>query len=204
MSKSELSSLHYSNSRINVIQSYDGTIASAKRASAVLSGSYKMMHFNYDGEETYIRLRLHWQWSKVPIFTYHDIVGCSISEGMYYDPETSYHNVYYYDKFGRSTRTVRFPVKPNGLTSYVSSIVNMNITPHSDLEQEYAMQGFAYFGWTKIGDIPEVGGFIKYGHSYLTVMPSISVDTGGVSFTLQPANKIKEEYSHYFHEKKIY
>jgi hypothetical protein len=200
-SESKLKDKGYSDAKIAAVKSYSGTEAEMRAAAATLIGTYSPVMFSYANGKTTFSCRLSWNWDTMPVWTFHDIVACSISENMYYNSE-SYHQVSYYypDNYNQYYKTIKYSMKPDAPTGIMSNTFDMNLYNTPGGEKGVAKYGYAFFKWDKMGSVPEVAGFIKYGHAIFSITPSISLGADGISFSIEPGLTINEDYNNYYHE----
>lgn len=200
-SRSELKELGYSEERIDHIKAYDGSEASARAASAKFTAKIRLNRHEYISSEDITRFRIHyeWEWSDEPAMTHTDIIGACVSEGMYFEEDYSYHVVLLYNNVGKYIKGVNEKFRP----TYVLHCAESTFKLTRNFPVEYALEGWAYCSFTKVGRVPEVSMTVKYGHTTWAVEPSISVGPGSFGFGFSPSWYVKPmgDDNYYIHSR---
>lgn len=183
--KSELKELGYSEERIDLIKAYDGSEASARAASANFTARIYLMEHDYYSSKniTRFRIRFIWEWSDVPFITQTDIIGACVSEGMYFEEGKSYNIIHLHNNQGTYIKGVEEGFRPASEIHCMESKFKMV----RNFPSEYATEGVAYCSFTKTGRVPEVAMIVRYGHTTLSVEPSLSVGPGSFGFGFSPS-----------------
>ena len=172
-----------------------------RAAAAQLTASLIKQSFTYSSPKTSLKALIEWSWSSKPAFVGKDIWGFSASEGMYVDLSNSNTELWYYKNVNTANPRTKLMKKPEiaGSNSCGKVVFNMNTPDYTTNTPNIAMAGKLYIAFTKQSKLTEVGVYAKYGHSTVSVTPSISVGATGYSFGITPSSKVTETKSLYKH-----
>lgn len=204
LSDKELKKRGYTDKKIKKIREFDGTMISASEIVGDMTITYRLHAFSYSSGRTSFANSMRWEWNQLPLFTFHDAIASSISEGMYRH-NSAYHQVWYYD-MGDKNDFVEYKIydmdsagEPTGL---MGNTFDVNLYQVGDTEHPIAMKGFAYFYWQKLDDVQQVSGYIKYGHTYISCIPTFKLTGSGLYVSVEPGWKVDDLFNKYFYEER--
>ncbi|MBC9785939.1 hypothetical protein H1S01_15750 [Heliobacterium chlorum] len=187
-----LKNMGYTDSQINTLKNFKGTESEIIALSATCTLKAALNNFSYNSttDKTNFRVYFEWAWSSVPIITGTDIVALTWSPEMYMtipDTQTS-HKVTYVHPIGTSY-SKNVTVNPENAGTAASSKFSMTEGAY------WAKNGSGYMRVTKQGKLSEAAMLISYGHSQVTLTPSVSFSGLSISF----GSGVNKESTSYLH-----
>ncbi|MDQ2087223.1 hypothetical protein RBH29_12375 [Herbivorax sp. ANBcel31] len=195
LDEKELKSLGYSSDRIDAIKSFDGTEASIRSGSAQLTfvlyeeNSYSSSNFSF------VDLGVYWTWDSTPLWGFTDIIAVSWSDGMYCDTSNT-NNTREWFYWHREIDDVYMDYSTKELTAelnagaYVREKISKNTGSVWNPKPEdfhYLKNGAMLLRIHKQAYVPEIAVLAKYGHSTITISPSVTFSQSpaiGISFSM--------------------
>lgn len=183
-----LKNMGYTDEQINILSTFTGTEQELITLSATLTLTGSRVNFWYSSGNQYYKIRFDWIWSTDPIFNLEDIIG--VGWGSLYHLTTStsysYHKVYYKcyaDGTTYDTGIKAFtPVDVLNATHTFPMIQYKYDGPQ--LKEYWAYKGTGYIQIYRGGSDQNADIIVKYGHTYITIIPSITIyPEPGVGFT---------------------
>lgn len=189
LSDEQLKNLKYTDEQIKIFRNFSGSEEEIIALSATVNGSIMKDSYYYDSvaNRTYFTLGFSWYWSYCPFITLTDVIGVGWTEFMYINPSTTYtyekvkySNYEYSPDYYYSSKISAYPNSQTGTCSFEHAMWIYNAM--NDIYY-WSESGYGYVKLDKIGNVPEVGAKVSYGHS------SIGADVGvsypwGIGFTL--------------------
>ncbi len=205
--KEDLSSMGYSNEQINMMkeitENQELTVNQLTALSANCTLSvWEYGHF-YNSSLSEVYLEADFEWSSIPVFVGTDILAIAWSDGMYPQVNTqtqfeTHSQAYYYTVggigfIGSSTYTV---IGNTNVGAYVKFPMNKAFTNSGFTVQGYCMNGYLQVYITKKAAVPEISVLSQYGHSTVTVSPTVQLK-GSPSITFASTMTTEAEASTY-------
>lgn len=183
LSNSDLLGLGYDSEQVNIIRNFDGSEEQMIRASATCTVSRSKHSFSYDNinKITNLVVNFSFKWNGAPLFRGTDLMAVSNGEKMYFN-NNSYLNISY------------APLNSSGVSSSKKILASIDGAGNTGASFKFKVLGnngltYAKSGQGKIylyrknADIKQVGVGVKYGHSTVSLSPSVSFPAGaGISF----------------------
>lgn len=170
--------LGYDNEQVNIIRNFEGSEEQMVRASATCSVTRTKGSFYYDStnKATNLVVNFSFKWSGAPIFRGTDIMAVSNGEKMYFH-SNSYLNVSY------------APLNSSGVSSSKKILATLDGSGNTGASFKFKVLGNNGLTYAKSGsgkvylhrsnfNITQVGVGVKYGHSTVSLSPSVSFPAG--------------------------
>ena len=189
-----LISMGYNENEIKILKNFTGSEAEIQALTGELYCTSKKDHhyYNSSNNTTYAGYTMKYIWTKTPIMQFSDIIAASWSEGFLVNKTSSKVSLTYKLRDGGyfdKNATKNFELNTFSAKFEVSNTVPY--TPHYFLRS-----GTLVLRLYKKGKINNIACVMKYGHTIISVIPSISISSG-VSFSFTPSIGVKTEYSNY-------
>ena len=184
LSNEFLSGLGYDNEQINIIRNFDGSEEQMIRASATCTVTRSKDSFYYDktNKATNLVVNFSFKWNGAPLFRGTDLMAVSNGERMYFH-NNSYLNVSYQPLNSSgvsSSKKISASIDGAGNTG---ASFKFKVLGNNGLTYAKSGQGKVYLH-RKNEDIKQVGVGVTYGHSTLSISPSVSFPaSAGISFS---------------------
>lgn len=170
--------LGYDNEQVNIIRNFDGSEEQMVRASATCSVTRSKGSFYYDStnKATNLVVNFSFKWTGAPVFRGTDIMAVSNGEKMYFH-SNSYLNVSY------------APLNSSGVSSSKKISATLDGSGNTGASFKFKVLGNNGLTYAKSGsgkvylhrsnaNITQVGVGVKYGHSTVSLSPSVSFPAG--------------------------
>ncbi|MGF0040716.1 hypothetical protein ACQRBF_08120 [Peptoniphilaceae bacterium SGI.131] len=195
LSEEELRKLGYTEKDILTLKNFKGTDAEIYALTGTIRCTAYKYHHYYDSssDKTYAKFILTFYWDKKPLVIHYDIMAASWNNDFLIDKTNTKTSITYTNP-NNNNSVVKIGPKEFNLNS-VKSVFSMLYVQNT--AAYYASSGRLELCLYKKGKASNIATVLKYGHSILPVTPSISIGSGGISFSLTPSNAIKEEFSEY-------
>ncbi len=148
------------------------------------------LEYNSKKKISYLKTKLTWNWSAVPIQTLIDEVAVTTNESFYRNENSSYNKTtinYYKDgKKSNTRKTITVNQDTNSAGTGVYSQIPMVNSYSDDKHKWYAMSGSMYVAWKKTGNIRTVNTAGNYGHMIVYAIPSVSFGKDGLTINFKP------------------
>jgi len=189
LSDEVLISLGYNNDQVDTIRNFNGSEDHMIKASATCSVSRSSGRFYYDSinKATNLIVNYSFKWSGAPVFRGTDLMAVSNGEQTYFH-SSSYLNVSY------------APLGSTGATSSKKIYAKIHDSGNTGASFSFKMIGNNGLSYAKSGsgkvylhrqnvNLSQVGVGVKYGHSTISISPSVSFPLGGgISFSKNVQN----------------
>lgn len=175
----------YSKKEIKQIRTV--TQAKEKYGKVTYTVSYSKM--KYKKGVTYLTTKTTWSWSKKPVFALKDIIGMTTSSAFTKDKGSTKVVYYLYGNKNKKREVTSQKVKTNGAGT--GTFIRIKVGKEYDKEaktyRKIALSGSMTVTWSVNGKIRQTGIASNYGHSVLSLTPSVSFSATGVSMGFTPS-----------------
>ncbi|MDD6881237.1 MAG: hypothetical protein PUE18_06635 [Firmicutes bacterium] len=182
LTNEELIDMGFSNEDISKIK--NATRAQQTYGNVTYTISYSEMYRS--GGNTYLTTKMTWDWSSEPSFLSTDIVAMTTSEN--FTKNSAYVKVNYYAYGNKnSTKTSEYgtvQTENSGKGVFYRITMGKEWDTINKKYKKVALSGEMETEWSVSGSISQVGIASNYGHSIVTLTPSVSFGGGySISFT---------------------
>lgn len=188
----------YSNSELKAMGCADDEIseikqplkAKGKYGKVTYTISYSKMY--QKNGETFLKTKMTWDWSSAPIALHTDIPAMTTSENFTKDSATAKVQYYLYGNKNNksSTASPTVKTKDSGTGVFIKVAMGKNWNKSDHVYKEVALSGSITTSWSLGKKVKSVGISSNYGHSVISVSPSVSFGTG-ISISFSPAKSCK-------------
>lgn len=201
LDEATLKNIGYSDEEIKMLRNFKGTKSEIKSLTADMSYSMKGLWdakvtgelcgglgIN-DGTKSSAVLRYDWEWDKQPVINNTDIVAICWTDGFYFTSESwltfanvSYKSIYFqYDEDYQVSQDIQANIGSETVGCYIKFPMYKEKNPGG----EYAYKGTLSVQLLKNSPQDFMNYKSAYGHSTVTINPSVSFPAGGsISFAL--------------------
>lgn len=172
----------------------DEAVLRASMGDVTYNISYS--NFKYTSSSTSVTTKAHWNWTKAPVSQFTDIIASSTNMGMIAETQTGV--AYYYKngiKGGSANMKYLTPftkgetkVSALRIPMCESRVDTGDIRPSNYV----ALMGDLTTNWVYGQKVTKVGLACNYGHSKISLTPTVSISNGGVSIGFSPSLNITQ------------
>lgn len=179
--------------QIEIIRNETNIQKAAEESFGKVTYTIDSVSYKYVSPNTILTVLAEWNWESEPLFLFTDIIACTTSESGFTMTSATGTANYRIAKGGSVKEYAALPVKTesSGTGTYAKIDLSKTYTRAARPTKMIAFDGSITTTFKASKRIASVGISSKYGHSTITLNPSVSFGNEGATISFSPSEKVE-------------